>query len=100
MRRAGVYADVCPRSFATTTREPVAGESLRDRPRARYYTAAAGAGAQVQSLMSISNRERILRVYVDDCSTESRSGLLLAKFRLEFVPFGYQSPRIHVRSST
>lgn len=83
---------------ATTPREPVAGESLRDRPRARYYTAAAG--AQVQSLMSISNRERIPRVYVDDCSTESRSGLLLAKFRLEFVPFGNQSPRIHVRVST
>lgn len=95
-----MFMQTSAHALATTTREPVAGESLRDRPRARYYTAAAGAGAQVQSLMLISNRERILRVYVDDCSTESRSVLLLAKFRLEFVPLGNQSPRIHVRVST
>lgn len=54
-------------------RGPVAGESVRDRPRARYYTAAAGAG--VQSL-----REQILRVHGHDCSSQSRLGSLSAKF--------------------
>lgn len=56
-------------------RGPVAGESVKDRPRVRYYTAAAGAGAGLQSL-----REQILRVHGDDCSTQSRLGLLSAKF--------------------
>lgn len=52
-------------------RGPVAGESVKDRPRARYYTAGAG----LQSL-----REQILRVHGDDRSSQSRLGFLSAKF--------------------